>query len=310
MTTVVMHVVGPRAQWWREHMQSLLPEHRVALWDEPVEVAEVEVAIVWRHPAGGLRRFPKLRAIISIGAGVDHVLVDPDLPEGVPIIRTTGPEQVQLMREYVVLQTLRLHRGQPALDDAKRAGAWRQQVPLPAQTRRVGVLGLGALGADCAQALAGLGFTVSGWARTAREVPGVAVRSGPEGLHAVVAEADILVCLLPLTPETEGVLCADLFARMPEGAGLINCARGGHLVEEDLIPALEAGRPARAVLDVFRTEPLPDGHPFWAHPQIDITPHVASLISPETGGRIIARNLRAFLAGEPVADIVDPRRGY
>jgi glyoxylate/hydroxypyruvate reductase A len=310
MSVAVLHVKGARAQWWKETMQALLPELDVALWDEPVDPAEVVATIVWRHPPGGLLRFPNLRVIVSIGAGVDHVFADPQLPEGVPIIRTVGPDLTQRMREYVLLHALRLHRGQPELEEAQRRGEWLQLVRPPAPRRRVGVLGLGNLGADCARALAAVGFDVCGWARAPREVPGVRVFSGAEGLTAVAEQAEILVCLLPLTPETEGVLSGALFSRMPRGAGLINCARGEHLVEEDLIPALDDGRLSRAVLDVFRVEPLPEGHPFWRHPRIDVTPHVASLIDPEAGGRIIAANLRAFLSGAPVADLVDPGRGY
>lgn len=310
MTAVVLHVGPARAEWWRRHMQKLLPDMVVSLWDQPVDESAVEAAIVWRHPPGGLLRFPNLRVIISIGAGVDHVLVDPDLPPGVPIIRTTGPDLTQRMREYVVMHALRLHRGQAEIEAAQREGAWRQSVEPVAADRRIGVLGLGNLGLACARALRDIGFSVSGWSRNPRALRGVDACFGPDGLARVARRSDILVCLLPLTPETENILNARLFDWAPRGAAIINAARGEHLNEADLLERLDSGHLSRAVLDVFRKEPLPQTHPFWTHPKIDITPHVASLIDPEAGGRIIAQNLRLFLAGMPTPDLVDPARGY
>ena len=291
-------------------MQALLPEFDVALWDDPVDPADVTFAVVWKHPPGCLVRFRNLEAIVSIGAGVDHVLVDPELPRGVPIIRTTGPDLTQRMREYVCLQVLRLHRRLPEIETAQRDRQWLQTVNPPAPLRRVGVMGLGNLGADCARTLAMIGFDVAGWARRRKEIDGVTVFAGQEERNAFLARTEILVCLLPATPATEGILDRDLFASLPEGASIINCARGEHLVEEDLIPALDSGQLDHAVLDVFHNEPLPKDHPFWAHPKILVTPHVASLIDPEAGGRLIAENIRKFVAGEPVPDLVDLEQGY
>jgi len=204
MSALVLHVGPARAAWWKATMQKLLPEMEVHLWQEEFDPATVEFAVVWKHPAGGLRRFPNLRAIVSIGAGVDHVLVDPDLPPGVPIIRTTGPDLTQRMREYVCLQVLRLHRNLPDLEEGRRRREWRQSVNPPAPQRGVGIMGLGNLGADCARALAFLGFDVSGWVRHAREMEGVRVFAGQAALGDFLARAEILVCLLPLTPATEG----------------------------------------------------------------------------------------------------------
>ncbi|MEM9199864.1 MAG: glyoxylate/hydroxypyruvate reductase A [Pseudomonadota bacterium] len=307
---VVLHVGASRALWWRDHMGTLLPEYDVHLWDEVPDPAQVRFAVVWKHPAGGLQRFPGLQAIVSIGAGVDHVFVDPDLPMGVPVLRTTGPDLTQRMREYICLNVLRLHRRDWEVRAASAAREWRQNVQPPATARRVGVMGLGNLGADAAIALAALGFDTAGWTRRPRDCPGIAVYAGDAARAAFLARSDILVCLLPLTPATDGILNADLFAQLPHGAGLINAARGGHLVEEDLIPALDQGHLCRAVLDVFRTEPLPPEHPFWADARIDITPHTASMIDPEAGGRLIAENIRRFAAGAPVDDLVDPTQGY
>ncbi len=306
--------VGPaREQWWLKHMQSLLPEIDCRLWDDPGDVDEIDIAVVWKPPAGGLKRFPNLRAIVSIGAGIDHVLADPELPKHVPIIRTTGEDLKVRMREYVALHVLRQHRRLPEIEAAQERREWLQLVNPPAYERRVGIMGLGGLGADCARTLAALGFDVAGWSRRPKGIDGVksfAGQEGQEGLAAFLSRTEILVCLLPLTPVTEGILNADLFKKLPKGASIINAARGGHLVEDDLVEALDAGQISSATLDVFKTEPLPADHPFWDHPKILVTPHVASLIDPVTGGKAIAANVRKFLAGEPVPDLVDLEQGY
>ena len=307
---LIIRVGESRAEWWRAHLQDLLPEIECRLWDDPGDPAEIEYAVVWRPPAGGLKRFANLRCIVSIGAGIDHVLADPELPGGVPIIRTTGHDLTQRMREYVCLHVLRLHRRLPEIEAAQRTREWHQLINPPAPQRRVGVMGLGNLGADCARTLGLVGFDVAGWARRPREIDGVTTFAGGDGLAPFLARSEILVCLLPLTPATTGILNAELFAQLPEGACVVNAARGEHLVEADLLAALESGQVGWATLDVFHEEPLPAAHPFWDHPRVLVTPHVASLIDPVAGGKAIAANLRRFIAGEPVPDLVDLDQGY
>ncbi len=303
--------VGPsRARWWLEHMRALLPEIDCRPWDDPGDLDEIEIAVVWRPPAGGLKRFPRLRLIVSIGAGIDHVLADPALPRHVPIMRTTGKDLQLRMREYVTLHVLRLHRRLPDIEAAMRERTWLQLVEPPADQRRVGIMGLGRLGADCAVALNAIGFDVAGWSRRQKAIDGITCYAGPEGLAAFLADTRILVCLLPLTEATRGILNRDLFEKLPKGASVINVARGGHLVEDDLLAALDSGHLAAATLDVFETEPLPPEHAFWDHPRVLVTPHVASLIDPAAGGETIARNIRKFLAGERVDDLVDLDQGY
>lgn len=308
--TLVVRTGGPGERWWTDHLRSLLPEIECRSWADPGDPDDVLYAVVWEPPAGGLKRFKNLRCIVSIGAGIDHVLRDPELPRHVPVIRTTGDELRVRMREYVSLHVLRLHRRLPELEAARARHEWRRLVSPPAGQRRVGVMGLGNLGADCAQTLAALGFDVAGWARRPKELDGVTTFAGDDQLTAFLARTGILVCLLPLTPATSGILNAGLFARLPEGAMLINCGRGEHLVDQDLLDALDRGHLAAATLDVFREEPLPQAHPFWAHPKILVTPHVASLIDRVTGGRLIADNLRRFINGLPMADRVDLDQGY
>ena len=308
--TAVLKVGGSRANWWKEHMSNLLPEIEVLLADDPMDKDAVEYAIVWKPDPGWLKTFPNLKCIVSIGAGIDHILCDPEVPAHVPIIRTTGEDLSVRMREYVTLHVLRLHRRLPEVEAAQPQREWHQIVEPPAHERKVGIMGLGNLGADCARALSALGFDVAGWARSAKTIDGVTCFAGDDQRQAFLARSEILVCMLPLTPETEGILDAELFAQLPEGAKVINVARGQHLVEEDLLAAMNSGHIAAATLDVFHQEPLPDDHLFWDHPDILVTPHIASLIDPVAGGERIAENLKRFIAGETVDDLVTPGKGY
>jgi len=303
--------IGPaREQWWQDHLQSLLPEIECRRWDDPGDPDEIEYAVVWRPPAGGLKRFRNLKCIVSVGAGIDHILSDPERPRHVPIIRTTGDDLTQRMREYVCLHVLRHHRRLPEIDDIQKSKEWRQTVNPPAYQRRVGIMGLGNLGSDAAATLSVIGFDVAGWTRRPKEIARVENFSGTDDFEPFLARTEILVCLLPLTEATRGILNDSLFSALPRGACLINAARGEHLVEQDLLAALEDGRIDYATLDVFHEEPLPPDHPFWDHPRVLVTPHVASLIDPVAGGAAIAGNLRRFIAGEPVPDLVDLRQGY
>ena len=227
-----------------------------------------------------------------------------------PIIRTTGDDLTQRMREYICLHVLRHHRRLPEIDDIQKSKEWRQTVNPPAYQRGVGILGLGNLGSDAATTLSVIGFDVAGWTRRPKDIACVKSFAGADDLEPFLKRSDILVCLLPLTDATRGILNDRLFSTLPRGACLINAARGGHLVEEDLLAALNDGRIEYATLDVFHEEPLPAAHPFWEHPRVLVTPHVASLIDPVAGGAAIAANLRRFICGEPVPNLVDLEQGY
>lgn len=308
--SLVIKVGAERAAWWKDTMQALLPEMECRLWEDPGDPADVEYAVVWRPPPGGLKQFANLKCIVSMGAGIDHVLVDPELPAGIPIIRTVGGDLRQRMREYVTLHVLRFHRRLPEFEAQQATGAWKQHITPTAPNRRVGIMGLGNMGSFCAEALAFLGFDVAGWSRREKALDGIECSHGSDGFDGFLARSEILVNLLPLTPLTRGILNAGLFAKLPRGAALINVGRGQHLVEEELIPAIDSGRISGATLDVFHEEPLPAAHPFWAHPDILVTPHTASLIDPAAGAGVIADNLRRFIRGEPVEDMADLERGY
>ena len=271
--------------------------------------ADIEFVLAWGPKKGAFKAFPNLKAIFCLGAGVDH-LIGRDLPDGVPVVRLVDPGLTRGMREYVIYWTLHYHRRFKEYADSAAAGEWRQLPQADTRKRRVGILGLGVLGADAAAHLCALEFDVAGWSRSAKALDGIESFHGTDGLAAFLARTEILVNLLPLTPETTGIINAENLSQLPKGAVVINAARGPHVVDDDLIRALDDCHIAAATLDVFHTEPLPADHPFWAHPKINITPHAASLTVQETAAVAIADNIRRIRAGEPPAPIVDPETGY
>lgn len=299
-----------RVEWWKEELGRRLPDLELRFWPKVGDARDIEFALVWNMPPGVLKIFPNLRAIFSLGAGIDHLFADPELPKSVPICRVIDRNLTQRMTEYVVLHVLRHHRRQPEYDALQRAGEWRELYTPTAAERAVGIMGLGELGSDAARKLAAIGFKMAGWSRAPKSVAGVESFHGPRGLVPFLRRTEILVCLLPLTRETQGILCRRLFEALPKGAAIINAARGGHLVEEDLLAALEAGQIAYATLDVFQEEPLPPAHPFWRHPRVTVTPHIASITDPRTVADLVAENVRRHRAGEALLHVVDPELGY
>jgi len=295
---------------WRPLLGELLPEHEIRYWPDIGDRADIEYALVWHPDPGLLASLPNLQLIFGLGAGVDHLLRDPALPRQVPVVRLVDPYMTDAMSEYVVLQVLRLHRQDFDYMAQQHAGQWIEREQKNAAERPVGILGFGTLGQYAGQRLKALGFPVAGWSRGARDIAGFDTFAGAAGLDALIARSEILVCLLPLTPATAGILNAATFARMPRGAGVVNAGRGDHLVEADLIPALDSGQLCGAVLDVCHTEPLPPDHPFWTHPRIIVTPHVAAETHPPTAAPIICDTIRRCAAGLPLANRLDLSRGY
>ena len=307
---LVFYSDSDRFEPWRDALTAAIPDLDVRNWDQAGDPAEIEFALVWLPPQGALRRFPNLKAILNLGAGVDALLKDPDLPKGVPIVRMVDEDLATCMAEYVLLHVLRYHREQPALDAQQRAKEWRIIASPAAGRRRVGIMGLGAMGGAAARHLLAVGFDVASWTRRARALPGVEAFHGADGFAPFLARTEILVCLLPLTPETRGILNRDLFRRLPRGAYLINAGRGGHQVEADILRALDEGHLAGATLDVFATEPLPPASPFWTHPKVTVTPHNASITNPRSAVRHVVESIRRVRAGEPLRHVVDPAVGY
>jgi glyoxylate/hydroxypyruvate reductase A len=251
--------------------------------------------------------FTRARAVLNLWAGVEKIVGNPTLR--LPLVRMVDHGLTQGMVEYVSGHVLRHHLGMDA-HILRQDGVWRPDAPPLARDRRVSVLGLGALGAACAQMLVALGFPVTGWSRRPREIAGLRCLSGEDGLHRTLAEADILVLLLPLTPETENLLDAVRLALLPRGAVIVNPGRGPLIDDDALLAALDSGALGHATLDVFRVEPLPPAHPFWTHPRVTVTPHIASETRPDSAAEVIAENIRRGEAGEAFLYLVDPEAGY
>ncbi len=293
---------------WARRFAAELPEIPFRLWPDIGAPEAVRFLVVWEPPAD-FAQFPNLEVVFSVGAGVDRIDTAA-LPAGVRIVRMIEPGLVAGMIEYVACAVLALHRGLPDYLARQRAGVWQADRTPLATARQVGVMGAGVLGRAVLEAMAPFGFGRAAWSRARRDIPGVRCFAGPDELPAFLGESDIVVCLLPLTAETRGILDASAFALLPRGAGLVNAGRGAHVVEPDLLAALDSGQVGAAILDVTAVEPLPAGHPFWSHPRVWLTPHVAADTRTDSGGDALIINLRRYLRGEPLEGEVDPARGY
>jgi glyoxylate/hydroxypyruvate reductase A len=300
---------------WLKRFATLLPGRAIVTPETLVDRAAVRAAIVWRPPRGLLAQLPKLEAIFSLGAGVDHIFSDPELP-GVPVARVVDPDLTARMSEWVVLHCLMHLRQARRYERQQRERIWADDDDQPAASDvRVGILGFGELGRDAAGKLAALGFPVAAWSASPKSAPGIACFDGAAGLDATLARADVLVCLLPLTAATRGILDAALFAKLPRdgrlgGPILINAGRGGLQVEADILAALDSGVLKGASLDVFETEPLPRESPLWRRPDVFVTPHNAAMSHPDSVARAIAAQILARERGEPLHNVVDRGRGY
>lgn len=298
------------AEGWAQAIRALDPGAQIRFWPDTGPVADIDFAIVGSHAPGDLRVFPNLKAIQSTWAGVNHLLADDNLPHATPLARMVDQGLTVSMTEYIVFHVLDTLREGPRLRAAQARAVWLDLAPRAPRDLVVAIMGLGVLGQDAAARLIDLGFPVRGWSRSPRAVPGVETFAGRERLDACLDGADILVCLLPLTDDTRGILDARVFAALKPGAVLIHAARGAHLVEADLTAALDRGHLSRAVVDVFAAEPLPQDHPFWRDGRITVTPHVAAISRAGIGAPAIVENRRRALAGEPLVNQVDRGRGY
>ena len=274
------------------------------------DIAPQDVDYIVLAPNGPVQDFApytRCRAVLNLWAGVENVVGNRSLTQ--PLARMVDEGMTQGMVEWVTGHVLRHHLGMDAHIHGQD-GIWRNDAPPLAQNRPVTILGLGALGSACGKALAGLGFDVTGWSRSAKDIPGIRCLHGDAGLREALRTAQILVLLLPKTPETENLLDAQALAQMPQGAFIINPGRGPLIDDDALLHALDTGHIAHATLDVFRVEPLPPDHPYWAHPSVTVTPHVASETRKDTASEVIAENIRRSEAGEPLLHLVDRDLGY
>lgn len=307
--TLVYKSSPERGEAWRAQFSREMPQVEFRLWPDVGDPARVTHLVAWLPPDDLAGTFPNLRVLFSVGAGVDQFDLA-SLPPGVKLVRMLDPGITQGMVEYVTWATLSLHREMPVYLDQQRRGQWRERQWTAAGERRVGIMGLGNLGRAVAQSLASVGFPLCGWSRGRHQIANMDCYGGEGELDAFLARCNILVCLLPLTLETRHILCARTFAQLPRGAMLINAGRGGHLNEVDLLTALDSGQISAAVLDVLEKEPPGADHPFWRHPRVWLTPHIAASTRVESGCRVLLDNMRRDLAGLPMTGEVDRGLGY
>lgn len=306
-----------RAEQFAGEVRALDPELDIRIDPDVGNVEDIDAALVWQPPQGLLRLLPNLKLIVSVGAGVDSLLTDPTLPY-VPLVRFVDPDLTSRMVEYVVMNVLYHHRRMPEFRELQARKEWNY-VPEPAAgDLRVGIMGLGVLGAAAAEALKRFGYQVRGWSRTPKALQGVTTYTGTMALEPFLADTDILVVLLPLTADTSGLLNRDLIRQLSRrgrsphfpGPVLINAGRGGLQVETEIIAALEAGELYGASLDVFEVEPLPATSPLWSHPRVVITPHNAAESDPAAIARYALRQIQAQKSGQKLENLVHRARGY
>lgn len=307
---ILFHAPDANPAPWLAALQAALPQAQLRVWQEG-DTAPADFAVVWKPPAAMLQGRTDLKGIFNLGAGVDAILQLGDaLPAGVPIVRLDDAGMGVQMAEYVTHAVLRYFRKFDQLDAQQKSGQWRFVKAYEKENFSIGILGLGVLGRQIAAALALFGFPLHGWSRTHKELAGVTCHAGTAALAGFLAASRVVVCVLPLTTDTESILNRANLSAMPAGAYLINVARGAHLVEEDLLALVQEGHIAGATLDVFRQEPLPPAHPFWQEPRITITPHIAAVTLRADSVRQIAAKINRLQQGQDVPGVVERARGY
>lgn len=307
--TFLYHADAERAMEWAALFAERAPDIAFSFQPDEINPADVRYLGVWQPPADIVTTYPNLQVLFSLGAGVDQLdLVA--LPSNLPVVRMIERGISDGMAEYATLGVLALHRHLLSYVWQQRRGDWRGIRFSPASEMRVGIMGLGVLAHAVINRLRPFGYVLSGWSRSARQIDGMCCHSGETALPAFLGQCDIVICLLPLTAETVGILNSTLFDMLPKGSAVINCGRGEHLVQADLLAALETGQLAGAVLDVTNPEPLPADHPFWSHEKILITPHIASMTQPDTAVDAVIANIRRHLSGTAMVGLVDRTRSY
>jgi glyoxylate/hydroxypyruvate reductase A len=295
---------------WKKSLEAGLGPIDFRTLDSLGDTSDIEVVLAWKPPAGLIASFGNVKLIVSLGMGVDHLLADDKLPEGVPIVRIMDDGLVGQMSEYAIYWALRHHREIDKYAASQQARQWKPEDFVDTIHRRIGIMGLGSIGLDTAAKFAALGFPTAGWSRTQKTLGGIETFHGRDGFERFLARTDILVDVLPLTRDTRGLLNAKAFAALPKGAYFINMARGGHVVDEALLAALDSGHLSGAALDVFNVEPLPADHPYWTHPKVHVTPHIAGATNPRTASPGVIENIKRMRSGQPLLHTVDPKTGY
>lgn len=317
--TLLLAIKAGGGNWspnaWRKRFTAILPETPIAMASERFDAAAVKYAACWKPEPGLLATLPNVKVIFNLGAGVDALLGDPSTPKHVPVVRVVDTDLTKRMTEWVVWHVLDQHRQGPLHRGAQSRGEWIGPDQAAASAVRVGIMGLGEIARDASEVLRRIGFHVSGWSRSKREIEGMTTYAGADGLRPFLVATDILVCLLPLTPDTRGILDRKLFAGLARDGVLkkpvlLNAGRGGLQKEADIIAALDDGTLGHAALDVFEMEPLPATSPLWKHPRVTITPHNAADSDPDEISKYVVGQIKAFERGEALKNVVDLTRGY
>ncbi len=307
----MLYLYSPDQQeLYHQLLKNALPDWKITCWPQEVNAEAVTHVVAWKPPVNFFHRFPNLKVIFALGAGVDKFLQREDIPEEVTIIRLTDAGMAQQMTEYALYGLLHYQRSMDLYQRQQQAGLWQPQPTRLAKNTRVTILGLGQLGMQVAQNLAHLGYTISGWSRQPREIENVRCVHGCAAINALLQETDVLFSVLPATSDTQHLLNAERLALLPKNSAIINAGRGSLIDQDALLTLLNQQHLRFVLLDVFAEEPLPAGHPFWQHPSVLITPHIAADTIPEEAVKQIAANMQAMASGLPTSGIVDRHRGY
>jgi glyoxylate/hydroxypyruvate reductase A len=307
--SILLNVDGDRARIMAAEFARELPEVRVLTNLDEIDLAELRYVLTWNAAPEEMSRFSNIEILFSVGAGVDQFDAA-SLPKTVKLVRMVEEGIVLTMQDYILMAVLTLHRDLPTYRAQQVRQEWKKWPVRLSRERRVGVMGLGMLGTAALDSLRPLGFQLSGWSRSQRDIQGVTCHSAEAGLGDFLRHCEILICLLPLTPETRGILNAELFSTLPKGASVVHAGRGPQLVHSALLSALDSGHLAGAVIDVTDPEPLPENHLLWRHPRIILTPHVASVTQPKTAAMAVIDNIRRHKTGRELIGLVDRMRGY
>jgi glyoxylate/hydroxypyruvate reductase A len=307
---LLVHSENHDDEEWARRLREHDPDIDVRIWPDLGKPDEIDMVLVAQVPEGLFAQLPNLRAIMKLGAGVNNILDDPHRPAGVPLARLVDPLLVVEMAQWAIYALFHFHRRMPEYAALRERREWVNLGATDPEDTRVGIMGIGAIGGDVAREIAHLGFPVSGWSRTAKRIDGVRCFHGREQLDEFLGVSDFMLSVLPMTPDTAGIIDRKTIAKLPRGAVVANMGRGGQQVEADILAALDSGHLSGAALDVFEQEPLPPDSPFWTHPKVLMTPHVAGFARPKTAAAQVAENYRRARAGEPLLNAVDFDRGY
>lgn len=299
-----------KAKPWIDALKEAAPDVEILTYDQVRDKEKVLFALAWDHPRGIFKEYPNLKCISSMGAGVDHIMSDPDIPEQVEVVRIVDPLLSQDLAEFALSVVMNHMRGLTYYQNLQHQKTWKKRRYKRISDVKAGIMGTGVIGDHVTKFLLSSGVSVTGWGKSPRKQQEYKRFHGIDQLDEFLSTPDILICLLPLTPETRGILNKRNLEKLPHGAFVINLGRGPHVVDQDLMEMIDKGHLSGAHLDVFAQEPLPPGHPFWSHPGIHITPHVASITTPKSVAPQIIENYRRALKNEELLNLVDRKRGY